>query len=291
MKMIFHLQLSAHIHRPDDLDRHPSSGTSSSSAFLPATPESRGADLLAHISERHNSYRWPACSTFLLRRMCIVHPFKWTLLFLFYSRLSAADQSSANKTKSHRYCRHAQGAAAVTPSGKPNFDSGKSSDSSLSSSYRHGHEGGSLRMDQRSKTDNTYVPHHPFLSGSPCILFRTKIHQHFVVGTTFFFSKSIFSYRKIQESSSSHSIPHVALSSSDTKTPSLTYSSVSNAMDVGNFSAAHSSSTPQFKKKLLGDKQGVNSARDNSTSSHIAKHQSFDYSKSTITHYSNQFKC
>lgn len=57
MKIIFHLQLSAHIHRPDDLDRHPASGSSSSSAFLPATPESRGADLLAHISERHNSYR------------------------------------------------------------------------------------------------------------------------------------------------------------------------------------------------------------------------------------------
>lgn len=52
----FILQLSAHIHRPDDLDRHPSSGTSAS-AFMPVTPESRGADLLAHISERHNSYR------------------------------------------------------------------------------------------------------------------------------------------------------------------------------------------------------------------------------------------
>lgn len=53
----FILQLSAHINRPDDLDRHPSPGNSAS-AFVPVTPESRGADLLAHISERHNSYRW-----------------------------------------------------------------------------------------------------------------------------------------------------------------------------------------------------------------------------------------
>lgn len=106
---------------------------------------------------------------------------------------------------------------------------------------------------------------------------RTQIHHSpFVVHEFFIFN---FSYRKIQESSSSHSIPHVALSSADAKTPSLSYS-VSNAMDVGNFSGAHSSSTPQFKKKMLGDKQTATTSRDDTTSGHIAKHQSFDYSKS-----------
>lgn len=93
------------------------------------------------------------------------------------------------------------------------------------------------------------------------------------------FSKFYFSYRKIQESSSSHSIPHVALSSSEAKPPSLAYS-IANAMDSGTFSAAHPSGTPQFKKKLLGDKQAASTSRDNNTGSHIAKHQSFDYSKS-----------
>lgn len=104
------------------------------------------------------------------------------------SRLSPGDSNSSGKNKSHRYCRHAQGKQSEhfsfsyfpslftlfeficfrllshsftgsTPShgGMPNLDSGKSSDSSLSSSYRHGHDSGSLRMDQRSKhlADNT----------------------------------------------------------------------------------------------------------------------------------------
>lgn len=76
----------------------------------------------------------------------------------------------------------------------------------------------------------------------------------------------------MQESSSSHSIPHVALST-DTKVPPISYSA-SNTSDVN----AHASSTPQFKKKLLTDKSGASSARDGG--GHIAKHQSFDYAKS-----------
>lgn len=114
------------------------------------------------------------------------------------SRLSSGGEtaSTGGKSKSHRYCRHAQGnyqfhpgyaahflcsahifsihlllcyfyditmcmyVVGSTPShsGKPN-DSGKSSDSSLSSSYRHGHDSGSLRLDQRSKhlQDNAWV--------------------------------------------------------------------------------------------------------------------------------------
>lgn len=77
----------------------------------------------------------------------------------------------------------------------------------------------------------------------------------------------------MQESSSSHSIPHVALSS-DSKAPSISYSA-SQTTDMSN---APSSNTPQFKKKLLSEKSS--SARESGGSSHIAKHQSFDYAKS-----------
>lgn len=135
-------------------------------------------------------------------------------------------------------------------------------------------------MDQRSKTDNTYVQSLRSLLDRSANLFAHPPTHMRCTSFRLFVEFLFFSYRKIQESSSSHSIPHVALSSSDAKTPSLSYS-VSNAMDVGSFSAAHSSSTPQFKKKLLGDKQTATTSRDNSTNSHIAKHQSFDYSKST----------
>ncbi|XP_031618570.1 uncharacterized protein LOC116337810 isoform X4 [Contarinia nasturtii] len=185
-------------HGYDDTNRHGSSSNTSNIFPPPSAPESRSADILSHISERHNSY----------------------------SRLSPGDSASTGKNKSHRYCRHTQGS---TPSHGGKLDSGKSSDSSLSSSYRHGHDSGSLRVDQRSKhlADNTY--------------------------------------RKMQESSSSHSIPHVALSS-DSKAPSISYST-SQTTDI---SSAQSSSTPQFKKKLLSE-----------SGSHIAKHQSFDYAKNS----------
>lgn len=72
------------------------------------------------------------------------------------------------------------GAAPATHNAKPNFDSGKSSDSSLSSSYRHGHEGGSLRMDQRSKTDNTYVKNfaQPTILSTRCFFWQ---HNKFTI--------------------------------------------------------------------------------------------------------------
>lgn len=76
----------------------------------------------------------------------------------------------------------------------------------------------------------------------------------------------------MQESSSSHSIPHVALST-DSKAPSISFSA-SHTTDISN---AQSSNTPQFKKKLLSEKS---SAARESGGSHIAKHQSFDYAKS-----------
>lgn len=81
----------------------------------------------------------------------------------------------------------------------------------------------------------------------------------------------------MQESSSSHSIPHVALSS-DSKVPPIAFTAT-NTSDV----SAHSSSTPQFKKKLLTDKSGASSARD--VGGHIAKHQSFDYAKSKCRYF------
>lgn len=76
----------------------------------------------------------------------------------------------------------------------------------------------------------------------------------------------------MQESSSSHSIPHVALTS-DSKAPSISYSA-SHTTDIN---SAPSTTTPQFKKKLLSEKSPSSSARE---SGHIAKHQSFDYAKS-----------
>lgn len=84
-----------------------------------------------------------------------------------------------------------------------------------------------------------------------------------------------FSYRKMQESSSSHSIPHVALSS-DSKAPSISYS----ASHTTDMNSAPSTNTPQFKKKLLTDKT-QSSSTPRESGSHIAKHQSFDYAKST----------
>lgn len=79
----------------------------------------------------------------------------------------------------------------------------------------------------------------------------------------------------MQESSSSHSIPHVALSA-DSKAPSISYST-SHTTDM---SSAQSSNTPQFKKKLLTEKSPSSSARE--SGSHIPKHQSFDYAKSEL---------
>lgn len=76
----------------------------------------------------------------------------------------------------------------------------------------------------------------------------------------------------MQESSSSHSIPHVALTA-DSKVPPIAYSASNNSE-----MSAHSSNTPQFKKKLIADKTGASAARE--SGGHIAKHQSFDYAKS-----------
>lgn len=72
----------------------------------------------------------------------------------------------------------------------------------------------------------------------------------------------------MQESSSSHSIPHVALAS-ESKAPPKSYSAASTADG-----SVHASSTPQFKKKVLAEQTA------SPGSSHLAKYPSFDYTKS-----------
>ena len=110
----------------------------------------------------------------------------------------------------------------------------------------------------------------------------------------------------LQESSSSHNIPHSIPSSSTEKLgiSSLHHSplppphqmlsySMSNSSDLaggggGNLSSpSHSMSTPQFKKKFMhdgmGSKSGSTGHKDGS-SGLVSKHESFDYpgSKSSI---------
>lgn len=90
----------------------------------------------------------------------------------------------------------------------------------------------------------------------------------------------------LQESSSSHNIPHVALPvAGDSKShhsypqQTLPYS-LSNSSDLCCVSPTHSSSTPQLKKKFSSADStaavGLSSKRIEN-SSLATKHQSFDY--------------
>lgn len=113
------------------------------------------------------------------------------------------------------------------------------------------------------------------------------------------------SYRMLQESSSSHNIPHSVPSSSTEKLgiSSLHHSplppphqmlsySMSNSSDLaggggggGNLSSpSHSMSTPQFKKKFIhdgmGSKSGSTGLKDGSGL--VSKHESFDYPGSEL---------
>lgn len=91
----------------------------------------------------------------------------------------------------------------------------------------------------------------------------------------------------LQESSSSHNIPHVALPAADGKMhhnypmQMISYS-VSNSSDLCVASPTHSASTPQLKKKLTTD-TGSGSKRESVGS--VSKHQSFDYAASKIFFY------
>jgi Rho GTPase-activating protein 39 len=142
------------------------------------------------------------------------------------------------------------------------MDSGKSSDSSISSAhgYRRLTEsgggmvgaGGSLRMGTHS----------------------TGAMQNKKPST------DSSNHRMLQESSSSHNIPHISLPSPHHSQPSphhqkLSYSASNSSDLAANNSPSHSVSTPQLKKKLNFDKNG-SSSREGA----ITKHQSFDYSGS-----------
>lgn len=88
----------------------------------------------------------------------------------------------------------------------------------------------------------------------------------------------------LQESSSSHNIPHVALpAASDPKShhsypqQTLPYS-LSNSSDLCCVSPTHSSSTPQLKKKFSSaDSAAAVASKRIENSSLATKHQSFDY--------------
>ncbi|XP_058457661.1 hornerin-like isoform X3 [Malaya genurostris] len=175
---------------------------------------------------------------------------------------------------SHKFCRHGHPSSGTSSrSSQKYLDSGKSSDSSLSSTHGYHHrrmqDGGSLRMGT-----GTAGKKHVSSAGDNC-------------------------YRMLQESSSSHNIPHSIPSSSAEKLgiSSLHHSplppphqmlsySMSNSSDLaggGNLSSpSHSMSTPQFKKKFIHD--GGMGSKSNSTglkdgsSGLVSKHESFDYS-------------
>lgn len=162
---------------------------------------------------------------------------------------SAGETSSTNRTDNgQKFCRHTQGAR----SNQKHLDSGKSSDSSISSAhgYRRLQEGGSLRIGSSS-------------------------HQQRKGAT------GDSSYVMLQGSSSSHNIPHVAIPIVDQKhnrhqqypNQMLSYS-ISNSSDLaGCVAGAHSISTPQLKKKLSSE-----TSLHGTLNSNILKHQSFDYS-------------
>uniref|UniRef100_A0A1B0CA40 Rho GTPase-activating protein 39 n=1 Tax=Lutzomyia longipalpis TaxID=7200 RepID=A0A1B0CA40_LUTLO len=162
-------------------------------------------------------------------------------------RPSSTD-SPGSRHDAHKYCRHTGGSTSPR-NNSHRHDSGKSSDSSLSSThgYRRLQDGGSLRLGQQQQHSGRRKQH----SAENC-------------------------YRMLQESNSSHNIPHVAMGGSDAK-PSPQYPkqklpySLSNSSDLaGSASPAHSTSTPQLKKKLAGDFATRSSADG-------TKHQSFDF--------------
>lgn len=176
-----------------------------------------------------------------------------------------------------KYCRHKQqqnqGNLTLnqkTDRGGAVADSGKSSDSSISSGYRRLHDnnvGGSLRLS-------------------------TSQQQQYKTN-----------YRMLQESSSSHNIPHVAVACSSPRSrhhqhhqdepdedslerkkppPNLPFS-LSNSTDLVGSSPIHSASTPQSKKKFHNDKHKVAAYGADAGSSKCAggatakQHQSFDF--------------
>lgn len=146
--------------------------------------------------------------------------------------------------ESYKFCKHGSGSGgrgdSATRSSQKYMDSGKSSDSSLSSAnnYRKIQEGGSLRIGSvNSKGSNKYNPES--------------------------------SFRMLQESSSSHNIP-------DRGERHNLVPSISNSSDIASSNKSPSHSTPLMKKRMQYENQAPTSkSRENSSKS--KQHQSFDY--------------
>lgn len=141
--------------------------------------------------------------------------------------------------ESYKFCKHS--GQGTSRNNQKYMDSGKSSDSSLSSAhnYRKIQEGGSLRIGSahNTKSSNKYNPDN--------------------------------TYRMLQESASSHNIPE--------KDRHRLVPSISNSSDLaaGNTkSPSHSTGTPLMKKRLQYENQAPSKSGERTKSS---KHQSFDY--------------
>ncbi|XP_055585315.1 uncharacterized protein LOC129738155 [Uranotaenia lowii] len=264
-----------------DRDHHRSS---SSGHRTTGSSQRSNSDLLASPQGRHNAQnRLPPKTTvtdagFLMGRPGVVGP----------------PPPLVGTGDSHKFCRHVHSSAgnntgtSSSRSSHRYLDSGKSSDSSMSSSHDHHRrmiiDSGSLRVG----TGGTRGKKH---SGENC-------------------------YRILQESSSSHNIPHSVPSSSQEKLTMghhhsplppphhqmLSYS-ISNSSDLaggagGNLSSpSHSMSTPQFKKKFmhdgnpggtgLGSKSNSSAGlKDGSGGGLVSKHESFDYTGNPVSQIS-----
>lgn len=161
--------------------------------------------------------------------------------------------------ESYKFCKHSGsgGQGNMSRNSQKYMDSGKSSDSSLSSAnYRKIQEGVSLRIGSSShgsknSSSNKYNPDN--------------------------------TYRMLQESSSSHNIPdrghHLV--------PSISNSSdLASSNHHQNKSPSHSSGTPLMKKRLQqyeNQTPGKSSRERDSSKSSSSKHQSFDYSGPSLS--------
>ncbi|KAG5673675.1 hypothetical protein PVAND_003701 [Polypedilum vanderplanki] len=151
--------------------------------------------------------------------------------------------------ESYKFCKHSSGGSgSISRNNQKYMDSGKSSDSSLSSNnYRKIQEGGSLRIGSshgRNSSNNKYNPDS--------------------------------TYRMLQESSSSHNIPERGHKMVPSNSTDLVSSSSNHK------SPSHSSGTPLMKKRLQYESNqqtpGKSSSREKSS-----KHQSFDYSGPSLS--------
>lgn len=97
----------------------------------------------------------------------------------------------------------------------------------------------------------------------------------------------------LQESSSSHNIPHVSLPSDSKHLHNFPIQvlpcSVSNSSDLCGISPTHGTSTPPVIKKKLPSDNAIHSKRESCGS--VSKHQSFDYVGSKGTKTKSKRKC